>query len=109
MKIGQNSLENQKGVQEPNKKTEENWEQWGKEMKVIQKESNSLKGKIAHMEKEAQTSNQVISKLETKIDLLEDMKCRIDQIKEGNLNIISENQSLNIRIRQIGVNDLMRQ
>ena len=77
---------------------------------IVQKENNSLKGRISQLETEVQKSNEMISKLKTRNHQLEEvMKCQIEQTKKENQKIIAKNQSLKTRIGQLEANDLIRQ
>ena len=57
---------------------------WQEKWETVQKENNSLKGRISQLETEAQKSNEMINKLKTRNDQLEAMKSQIDQTKKEN-------------------------
>ena len=75
---------------------------WQEKWETAQKEINSLKDRNSQLVEDAKKSNEMISKLKTKIKQQETIKNRIDQVEK-------ENQSLKMRIGQIEANDLTRQ
>ena len=80
---------------------QEKWE-------IVQKENNSLKGRISQLETEAHKSNEMLKKLKSRNDQLKVLKCQIDKTKKENQKIIAENQFLKTTIGEFEVNDLIR-